>query len=407
MEKEKIKLENNINNNYINKKKRDNSPHFYLILLLAFIYSIITIYILIKVNYHNKIILSLLKEQKIQSKYFEKKHINNYNNLYSKIDKDMIGLEYPEIYYDKLKFELTEKNVIKTIIDFLVQLEAKLIYLEKEVNVTKISTFFHIRTSYLEKMKVKYDDSNINELHNIISWLVIHKSTQLKGIASDKYLACKYVELKLGKNLCQHRIEAYDRFEDINFEKLIKKNNLVLKISNGCHDLVFINNTKNDINKIKKKVSYYFNREYNLNNVPEFFHLYSKKRILVEKIFSPITDLYEFKFFIINNNISFILFNFVLGHKHYKNYYNDKFETLYSKKEFNISSKFGKNILSKIKEYAIRLSEDFKNFIRVDLYVFQNNIYLSELTFDSYSGIPLLRNEKFIIDIGNSWKRID
>ena len=78
-----------------------------------------------------------------------------------------------------------------------------------------------------------------------------------------------------------------------------------------------------------------------------------------------------------------------------------------SKKEFNISSKFGENILSKLKEYAIKLSEDFKNFIRVDLYVFQNNIYLSELTFDSNSGIPKLRNETFIIEIGKSWKRID
>ena len=43
------------------------------------------------------------KEQKIKTKYFEKNHINNDNNLYSKIDKDMIGLEYPEIYYDKLR----------------------------------------------------------------------------------------------------------------------------------------------------------------------------------------------------------------------------------------------------------------------------------------------------------------
>lgn len=408
MEKEKIKLENNLNYNFNIKKNKVNFPYFYLLLLLAFIYPIITIYIFIKVNYHDKIILSLLKEQKIKTKYFEKNHINNDNNLYSKIDKDMIGLEYPEIYYDKLKFELTEKNIIKTIIDFLVQLETKLIYLEKEINVTKISTFFHIRTSYLEKMKVKYNDSIINELHNIISWLVIHKSTQLKGIASDKYLACKYVEFKLRKNLCQHRIEAYDKIEDINFEKLIKKNDLVIKISNGCHDSVFINNnTKMNINEIKKKVSYYFNREYNLNNIPEFFHLYSKKRILVEKIFNPITDLYEFKFFIVNNKITFIKFLFFLGNKKYNNYYNANFEALVSKKEFNISSKFGENILSKLKEYAIKLSEDFKNFIRVDLYVFQNNIYLSELTFDSNSGKPKLRNEKFIIEIGKSWKRID
>lgn len=321
----------------------------------------------------------------------------------------MIGLEYPEIYFEKLKGELIEKNIITSLVNFLSQLEAKLIYLEREINATKISTFFHIRTSYLKIKNVKYDDSKINELHNIISWLVIHKSTQLKGIASDKYLACKYVQLKLGENLCQHRIKAYDKVEDINFEELLKQNNLILKISNGCHDLVFINDkTKRDINEIKRKVSYFFNREYNLDNVPEFFHLYSKKRIIIEKKLNPISDLYEFKFFVINNKISFIMFLFFIGRKQYINYYNGNFDIILTTGEnINISSKFNKNILSKLKEYAIKLSDDFKNFIRVDLYVFHDKIYLSELTFDSNSGIPMLQNETFVIEAGNSWKRID
>ena len=213
----------------------------------------------------------------------------------------------------------------------------------------------------------------------------------------------------MGENLCQHRIKAYDKVEDINFEQLLKQNNLILKISNGCHDLVFINDkTKGDINEIKRNVSYFFNREYNLNNVPEFFHLYSKKRILIEKQLNPISDLYEFKFFVINNKISFIMFLFFIGQKQYTNYYNGNFDILLSTGEnFNIQSKFNKNILSKLKEFAIKLSEDFKNFIRVDLYVFHDKIYLSELTFDSNSGIPMLQNELFVIEAGNSWKRID
>ena len=181
----------------------------------------------------------------------------------------------------------------------------------------------------------------------------------------------------MGENLCQHRIKAYDKVEDINFEQLLKQNNLILKISNGCHDLVFINDkTKRDINEIKRKVSYFFNREYNLNNVPEFFHLYSKKRIIIEKQLNPISDLYEFKFFVINNKISFIMFLFFVGPKQYVNYYNGNFDILLTMGEnINISSKFNKNILSKLKELAIKLSEDFKNFIRVDLYVIKEYLF--------------------------------
>jgi hypothetical protein len=43
----------------------------------------------------------------------------------------------------------------------------------------------------LEKNKIDYYDNKLEEIHNIISWTVIHKTTSLKGIASDKYLACK------------------------------------------------------------------------------------------------------------------------------------------------------------------------------------------------------------------------
>ena len=76
-------------------------------------------------------------------------------------------------------------------------------------------------------------------------------------------------------------------------------------------------------------------------------------------------------------------------------------------KSLNIKSMFKKYILEKLKTYAIKLSEDFPNFIRVDLYVFHNNIYLSELTFASFDGLPLDINATYIIDSVKNFSRID
>ena len=348
---------------------------------------------------------NIIKENSFTQSDFK----DNSNNIsFLENDKDMIGLKYPMILYDQLKIGLIQKNLTFTLIEFLRQLEIKLFYLEKEINVTKLNSFYNIRTLYLKGRNIKYDDSNITELHNIISWLVIHKSTQLKGIASDKYLACKYVKLKLGMNLCEHRIGVYDNINEINFNELIKIGNVVLKISNGCHDLVYIyKDRNNDINEIKSKVTYYFNREYNLQ-IPEFFHFYSKKRIIVEKIFNPFQDLYEFKFFIVNRNISFIQLLTFFKNKKHEIYYDKNFEIFPTNQDkLDILSKFEKKLLSNLSEYAYKLSEDFPNFMRVDLYIFHNKIYLSELTFDSYSGQPLKRNEKFVKDAGENWKRID
>ena len=331
----------------------------------------------------------------------------NYTN--EKIDMDMIGLKYPEVYFDKFKSDLNNGKFISNFYNFLTQLETKLIYLEKEINVTKINAFYTARTLYLEKKKVNYDDSKITKFHEIMSWLVIHKSTQLKGIASDKFLACNYVKIKIGKDLCPHRIGVFNSFEEINFENLIKMKNVVLKVSNGCHDNVYITekNTINDIDRIKKNLLFHFNREYSFI-VPEFFHLFSKKRIVLEKLFIPKSDLYEFRFFIFNHKINMCMLSYYRNHTDLNEYFDENFNKIKEEKNLNLSINiFKKEHLDELKSLAIKLSEDFPNFIRVDLYLFQNKIYLSELTFDSNSGIPMFTDITYFNDAIKKWKRID
>jgi len=84
-----------------------------------------------------------------------------------------------------------------------------------------------------------------------------------------------------------------------------------------------------------------------------------------------------------------------------------KQKNIYSKPP-NINTLFEKSTLEKIKEHTIKLSEDFPNFIRVDLYIFHNEIYFSELTFASSTGFPMDRYEKYIKDaVANFSLKID
>ena len=337
---------------------------------------------------------------------------NNENNE-SVYKDDMVGLQYPDISFDKIRENIKKKRELtKVLVKFMDQLQTKLIYLEKEINVTKLSSFYTSRILYLKKKKVAYDDSNIQDLHTLINFLVIHESTQLKGIASDKYLACKYVKMKLGENLCLQRIKVFNNFEQINFEELVKsQENYVLKLSNGCGDSVFIDDkTKGNITFIKEKIKYFYGREFGLTIVPEFFHLYSKKRIILEKKFEPFNDLFEFAFFVVNRNIRFIVLKIPLEDKVVLNFYDINFNIildLSAVRSFDIFKKFQKGDLNKLKEYAYKLSEDFKNFIRVDLYLFHEKIYLSELTFDSGNGIPFYKDHKIFKDAGKEWKRVE
>ena len=376
-------------NDYKKIKKNNFINYFYLktiFLLIHFlILYIILFYIIyiLKENKNNKKIINDLKREiiefninnlnKANSKKldihnhgnenlnFQEKNSEYLNNSTSKIDKDMIGIIYPESMFDKIKTDLINNKTISSLILFIDQLQVKLLYLEKEINVTKLHSFYTARTLYLKKRNIYYDDDNIKDLHNIISWLVIHKSTQLKGIASDKYLVCKYIKIKLGEDLCPHRIFAYNNVEEINFEEILKLGNIVLKISNGSGDKIFIlKDKKNDIELIKKRLKNSFERNYGLKN-SEFFHSYSKKRIVLEKMFFPLSDLYEFKFYVVNHNIKLIYIRMKRNDKLCLLFYDSNFNLLLEDKNCKLDiNKINKNnVLNELKNYAIKLSKIF------------------------------------------------
>ena len=363
--------------------------------------------ILISINFIMTIYL-LIQNSRINTL---NKELSSVKSIYKKedliVDEDMVGLKYPKIQFEKIKANFLKGKIISSFLEFFFQLETKLIYLEKEINATKLNSFYTTRILYLRGRRVNYNDERITQFNDIINWLIIHKSTQLKGIVSDKYLACKYVQMKLGKNLCPQRVGVYNNVEEVDFEKIIKMGNVVLKVSNGFNDNIFITEKNINIEKIKSDLIFHFNRDYPLR-IPSFFHLYSKKRIVLEKLFVPRTDLFEFRIFLINHSIKMMLLNYIKDNRMVAAYYDENFNSIKDVgKAFYDTSKFNSSTLNEMKSYAIKLSEDFPNFIRVDLYIFHDKVYLSELTFDSHSGIPVFGDIKHFTDGVKTWKRVD
>ena len=382
-----------------NKRRIENTPMIEIntLAIILFINIIFTGYLLIVNNKNSKTIKDLLD---FKNKFYEKNYSFKYDIPDN--DKELIGLHPPEIKFDKIKEGMKNLKIFTSLMDLINQLENKLIYLEKEINVTKITSFYTSRKLFLNEKNIKYDETNLTQLHEIVSWITIHKSTQLMGIASDKYLACKYVKLKLGKDLCQQRIAVYDKFEDLTYDKLSKYGDIVLKVSNVCWNTVLISKNfnksmfKQALKKFKKSLEF----SHGLIEA-QFFHLYSKRRIIVEKQFSPSKDLYEFKFFIVNRKIKFLYLMCTLSKKLRILIYDTNYNFLFKEKSIkdnpvDIKSIFKKELLDQLQEYAIKLSEDFPDFIRVDLYAFHDQIYLSELTFASYSGRPMYPGENFV-----------
>lgn len=85
-------------------------------------------------------------------------------------------------------------------------------------------------------------------------------------------------------------------------------------------------------------------------------------------MFYPLTNLYEFKFVIFNREIKIINIRLAINNKMHFYYFDSNYNYLTGSKKYSFDiSIFDKNILEKLKKYAYKLSEDFPNFIRVDL----------------------------------------
>ena len=124
------------------------------ILLLYIINILISIYLLIE-NKKNK---NVIKELLFFKKSFDYKNNSLKNNYFPYDDKEMIGLYYPEINFDKIKEKLKNLNIIDSLIDLINQLEVKLIYLEKEINIIKPISLYTSR-KYLLMEKIAHNCS--------------------------------------------------------------------------------------------------------------------------------------------------------------------------------------------------------------------------------------------------------
>ena len=103
-----------------------------------------------------------------------------------------------------------------------------------------------------------------------------------------------------------------------------------------------------------------------------------------------------------------MILSYFTGKKFNMIIFDKNFNLIKQKESGNFSINiFKREILDEIKLIAIKLSNDFPNFVRVDLYIFHNKIYLSELTFDSQQGIPIFTNMQSFNDEIIKWKRIE
>lgn len=272
-------------------------------------------------------------------------------------------------------------------------------------NIIKISDERYLKIQYKMRLKQKLDLKNPKTFNQKLQWLKINDRNPKYTKMVDKYEVRNYIKDKIGEEYLIPLIGVFDKFDDINFDKL--PNQFVMKCTHDsggviiCRDKEKLNKeeAKNKINKCLKRNYYYVGREWPYKNV--------KPRIVIEKYMSneSQSELNDYKLMCFNGKVRC---SFVCSNRN-TNLNVDFYDIDWKKMPFERHYKNSQKIIEKPNKYeemiklAEKLSENI-TFVRVDFYEINNKIYFGKLTFYPGNGTEEFTPEKYDLILGDMIK---
>ena len=237
-----------------------------------------------------------------------------------------------------------------------------------------------------------------------IAWTKAFYRNRLLIKCSDKFAVREYVEKKIGKDYLIKLAGKgiYNSLSEIDFESLPDK--FVLKATNGWEANILCNDKQNlDLDEARKALEewldkghshYYRNFEWAYRNI--------KPRIICEEFLDPTGGLADYKVWCFGGHAEVIQVCFNRGTGGHTN---DHFTREWEKLEFarvapNSDMKIQKpELLEQMISISEKLSKGFP-FVRVDLYIIDEQIKFGELTFYSGNGTAPFNPREWDVKFG-------
>lgn len=260
-----------------------------------------------------------------------------------------------------------------------------------------------LKKAFKIRMGYELDLKNPCTFNEKLQWLKLHDRKPIYTTMVDKYEAKKYVANIIGEEHVIPTLGIWNSFNEIDFNKL--PNQFVLKCTHDSGGLVICRDkelfdkkkAKIKLEKCLRRNYYYSSREWPYKDV--------KPRILAEKYMQDQNT--------INLPVDKI-FNFMGKPELIQAIQDDKtihetidyFDTDWNKLDIyqnfpNSKISLNKPVkLAEMIKIARLLCEGF-SFIRIDLYHINDNVFFSEFTFYSDSGLEKFHPEKWDSELGN------
>lgn len=233
-----------------------------------------------------------------------------------------------------------------------------------------------------------------------IQWLKIYGNLEKYTNLVDKYLVRDCIKEKIGTKYLVSLLGAFDNPKEINFEKL--PNQFVIKLNTGSgFNIIVTDKQKINSDKIIKQLNKWMKLNYyKIKKEPQYKNI-QKKIIIEEYISDKNGELNDYKFFCFNGKVEFIEVDSDRFCNHTMDFFDKDWNLLQLHKgKYKNSSTvpMKPENFNKMINIAEELASDLQ-FVRVDLYNVDGNIYFGELTFTPAGGLtkfnPIEKDKEF------------
>lgn len=268
--------------------------------------------------------------------------------------------------------------------------------------------FLKIQYNYFmgEKLNLK-DPKKFTEK---LQWLKLYDRNPAYTNMADKCEVKKYVAEMIGAEYVIPLFGVWERFDDIDFDKL--PNQFILKCTHDSGGFVICEDkTKFDIKKAKQKLEETFTKNYFWQN-REFVYRDIKPRIIAEQYIPSLgkKDSVEYKITVINGEVKVITVCGGIPHAAFELRSNDNFSKDWTRQDWYAFYKPQGGTITRPKEMdlMVELSEKLAKDIpqvRVDWYIVDGHVYFGEMTFYTWSGFIKFTPEEWNQEMG-AWLKL-
>lgn len=242
---------------------------------------------------------------------------------------------------------------------------------------------------------------NPQSFNEKLNWLKLYDRNPLYTILVDKYEVKKYVSEIIGAEYIVPSYGVWNKFEDINFEKL--PSSFVLKATHDSSGVLICSSKSSfDFKGASKRLNRVLDRNY-FYSCREWPYKNVQPRIIADEYLKDDKNgvLLDYKFLCFNG-VPLYMYCTVKGNDIFENFYDMDFNPVNFYRGYKRKSpEFSKPInFELMKTLACELSKNIP-FVRIDFFEVNEKVYFGEYTFFDWGGFKKFSSKEVDLFLGS------